>query len=100
MNEERKKLIVKVYNQENERLQIERDTKKQRLHIEQEKLRQDQERISQEQERIEIKQEKIHVEHVKEGKRIMMMDTSVLPALQKEYYECRQKEILKIRKGQ
>ncbi|KAF7143236.1 hypothetical protein RHSIM_Rhsim05G0092900 [Rhododendron simsii] len=61
-----------------------------RLQLEKEKLRQGEEKIS-------IKQKMLHVEEMKEEERIMLVDTSVLPHVQQEYYQSRQREILQHR---
>ncbi|KAG5555460.1 hypothetical protein RHGRI_006195 [Rhododendron griersonianum] len=61
-----------------------------RLQLEKEKLRQGEEKIS-------IKQKMLRVEEMKEEERIMLVDTSVLPHVQQEYYQSRQREILQQR---
>ncbi|GMP25665.1 hypothetical protein CsSME_00002423 [Camellia sinensis var. sinensis] len=51
-----------------------------------------------EQKRLCIEQEKLQMERLKEEERIIMMDTSGLSPMQKEYYHYRQMEILESRR--
>ncbi|KAI8543509.1 hypothetical protein RHMOL_Rhmol08G0223900 [Rhododendron molle] len=70
----------------------------QQLHVEEQERHQlDKERLREEQERNAIKKEKLRMKEFKEEERIMLLDTSVLPHVQQEYYQSRQMEILQER---
>ncbi|KAI8525010.1 hypothetical protein RHMOL_Rhmol13G0194700 [Rhododendron molle] len=70
----------------------------QQLHVEKQKRHQlDKERLREEQERNAIKKKKLRMKQFKEEERIMLLDTSALSHVQREYYQSRQMEILQER---
>ena len=54
----------------------------------------EQEKLIVEQEKVAIEQEKVQLEQMKEEQKIMLIDTSVMPPIQAEYFKCLQIEIV------
>ncbi|KAG6634190.1 hypothetical protein CIPAW_12G101800 [Carya illinoinensis] len=88
-----------------EKMEYDKEKEEQKLHLEDERLRlevekmrieaeKEQNRIRQEDERLRLEAEKVELAKKESDQRIMMMDVSVMPEMQRLYFQQLQREII------
>ncbi|XP_042986685.1 stress response protein NST1-like [Carya illinoinensis] len=93
------------YRLKAEKMEYENETEAKKLHLEDERLRLEAEKMSldrekelskirQENERLRLEAEKVEIAKKKSDQRIMMMDVSVMPEMQRLYFQQLQREIM------